>query len=674
MNNKIHSSKKETIRKLLVGSFSVFMILTLIAPAWAVVFTNAGTITINDATAIGTGNPYPSNITVAGMTGNITNVTLRLGNINHTFPDDLDVMLVAPNGSNLLVMSDVGGSDDAYFRNLTIDDAAATLMTDAAGFASGSYQPTNIGAGDTFPAPAPTPGANTTLAAAFNGIAANGVWSLYVVDDLGVDTGTIGDGWSLTVTTAGSLATTFTNGTPISGGDGARGRATPYSSVITTSGLTGAITDVKVTLTNVNHLNPDDLDILLIAPSGKRILLLSDAGGTTDVVNATITFDDAAAATVPDAGPLVAGTFKPTDFGTGDTMPDFPGPYPNSATAGTTTLASVFDGTEPNGAWQLVVVDDATTSDGSIMGGWSIDVTAGGTYGAKRFTSSDFDGDGKTDTSVYRPSDRMWYLRDSTAYNNRYQNFGAANDLPIPGDYDGDRKTDIAVFRPGSGQWFILRSGTGTLESIQFGASTDQLVPADYDGDGRTDAAVWRPATGVWYIRQSNGGGATTLRSVQWGATGDVPVRGNFEGTNGADFTVFRPGTGVWYIRNNAETSARAVQFGASGDILTPGDYDGDGKTDIALWRPSEGNWYNIRSSNSVFTGQHWGSTGDVPTPGDYDGDSITDIAIWRPSFGGWYILNSGTPATGASVSSLRADSWGGSNDYPLPATYNSGP
>jgi len=675
MKNTKHSSPNETVKRLLVSSFSVFLILTLVAPAWAVVFTNPATINLPDAIVQGVANPYPSNITVAGLTGNITNVTVRLENLNHTFPDDIDVLLVAPGGNNIVLMSDVGGAADVNFGNITFDDAAAAAIPDAGPLGSGTFQTSRDASVDIFPAPAPAPGTNTTLAAAFNGIAANGVWSLYVVDDAGGDQGTFGNGWSLTITTAGSAATTFRNNNPIFINDSSRGKAAPYPSTITASGLTGAVTDVNVTLTGVNHLNPDDLDIMLIGPTGKRLLILSDAGGTGDVANVNLTFDDQAAAAIPTAGPIVAGTFRPSTFDIGDTIPDQIAPHPQAASGGgTATLASVFNGTDGNGVWQLLVVDDAAANSAgsNIMGGWSIDITAGGTFGAKRFTSSDFEGDGKTDNSVFRPSNRFWYLRDSTALNNRFVNFGAASDVPIPGDYDGDRRHDLAVFRPASGQWFIFRSGTSTLETVQFGLNTDRLVPADYDGDGRYDVAVWRPSNGAWYVRQSNNG-SPTLRTVVWGANGDIPVRGHFEGTNGADFTVFRPSTGVWYIRNNADTSARAVTFGTSGDQPVPGDYDADSRTDIAVWRPSDGSWNIIRSSDSTFTGRIFGAMGDVPAPGDYDGDSATDITIWRPATGSWYIINSGTFATGASTAALRIDNWGITGDTALPTTYLTG-
>jgi subtilisin-like proprotein convertase family protein len=642
------------------------MVLSLSVPAWAVVFTNPASITINDATAIGTASSYPATINVSGLTGTVTNVTLTLNNMNHTFPDDLDIMLAGPTAANLIVVSDNGGSDDMSNTTITIDDAAAAVLPDAVRYNSGSFKPSNIGAGDTWTAPAPAPSVNTTMAATFNGTDPNGAWNLWVADDLGVDMGVIGNGWSLTITTSGSPATTFSSTAPIHGGDGARGRASAYASTIVASGLTGAITDVNVTLTNINHLNPDDLDILLVGPTGKSILLTSDAGGTADVVSVNLTFDDAGALVIPDAGPMVTNTVKPTNFGTGDTMPDIPAPYPNSSTAGSATLASVFNGTEPNGTWKLYICDDATTSAGTVAGGWSIDITAGGTYGAKRFTAGDFDGDGKTDAAVWRESTRQWFWRDSASYANRgFATFGSAGDIPVPGDYDGDGKTDIAVWRPSNGVWYVVESSTATLTQAVFGLSSDTPVAADYDGDGKFDKAVFRGgANATWYVLQS---ASNTVRSVAWGTTGDAPVRGHFEGTNGADFAVFRASNNVWYILNNAASSFRAAEFGTAGDVNAQADYDGDGKTDIAMWRASSGDFFILNSATSSFSGVHWGATGDTPTPGDYDGDSRADVAVFRTDSGGWYILNSGTPAGAAAV---RQDVWGQTGDKAVPRLY----
>lgn len=654
--------KSKTKNTLLFRLLCLTLILALTTPVFATVFTNPASITVNDATAIGTASAYPSAIAVSGMIGTVTNVTITLANITGTFPDDLDLLLVAPGGNNLIVMSDVGGSDDIYNTSLTLDDAAAASLPDATRLSTGTFKPTNIGAGDTWPAPAPAASANTTFAASFNGIDPNGTWNLFAGDDLGVDMATMGNGWSITVTTSGTTATTFSNATPLHLGDGARGRATPYASTIVSSGLTGAITDVNVTLTNVSHLNPDDMDIVLVGPSGKRILLLSDAGGTTDVVSQNITFDDAGAATIPDAGPMVSGTFKPTNFGTGDTIPDLTGPYPNSATAGSATLASVFNGTLANGTWSLYIVDDATTSAGTIAGGWSVDITAGGTFGSKRFTSSDFSGDGRTDVGVFRPSDGNWWIRSSDAYQNSVTKWGTSGDIGVPSDYDGDGKTDVAIFRPSTGQWIILNSGTSTATFTPWGTNGDTPVPEDYDGDGKFDVGIWR--AGVFWVRQSSNG---ATRTGGWGSPGDLPVRGHFFGTNLADLAIFRPSTGEWWLRDSNTGTVRVQQFGLGTDELVPADYDGDGLTDIAVWRATNGTYFIFNSASATITTQILGANGDTPVPGDYDGDSKADFAVWRGSEGGWYIYNSGTPIGAAA---LRQDSWGIPTDIPTMSMY----
>ncbi|HEY0407348.1 MAG TPA: VCBS repeat-containing protein [Pyrinomonadaceae bacterium] len=652
-------------RRTLVGSLVLLLSLTLTVPAWAVVFPNANPITINDAATVGMANPYPSNINVSGLTGTISNITVTLNNLNHTFPDDLDIMLVGPTGANLLVMSDAGGSVDVSNTTLTFDDAAAASITDGGPLGSGTFKPSQFVAGDTFPAPAPAPSANTTLAASFGGTDPNGLWSLYIVDDTGVDQGVLGNGWSLSIATSTNpFPQSFSNATSIFIND-RFGAATPYPSTINVSGLTGATTDVNVTLTNVNHLNPDDLDILLVSPSGKSIMLMSDAGGTTDLVGVNITLDDSAATQLPDSTVIASGSFRPANFGSGDNISDVLPFYANAGSAGPTTLASAFNGTDPNGTWKLYVIDDATASTGNINGGWSLDITAGGSFGAKRFTSGDFDGDGRTDTSVFRASDHNWYIRNSANYANRVQlDWGNTDlgDITVPGDYDGDKKTDVAVFRPSEGNWYIINSSTGTPSIKNWGGTGDTPVPEDYDGDGKTDVAVWRASDGNWYVLRSSTG---TGRVVGWGAAGDVPVRGHFEGTDGADFTVFRPSDSNWYILNNAGTSMRVVNWGNNTDKLVPGDYDADGKTDVAVWRPSNGVWYVIQSSTGTVLQRSWGVSTDVPVPGDYDGDARTDFAVFRAGDGNWYILNSGT-----TPNALRIDFLGQGGDVAIPSTY----
>jgi len=166
-------------------------------------FSNPTAITIP---ATGTGaatgapaTPYPSNINVAGVVGTVSKVTVQLFNYNHTFPSDVDVLLVGPGGQKMLLMSDVGGGTDAVNVNLTFDDAATDI---GATVVSGTFRPTNIGGGDLFPAPAPAgPYPDPQQLSVFNGVNPNGTWSLFVVDDAGVDAGNINGGWRLNITT-----------------------------------------------------------------------------------------------------------------------------------------------------------------------------------------------------------------------------------------------------------------------------------------------------------------------------------------------------------------------------------------------------------------------------------------------------------------------------------------
>ncbi|HUS15488.1 MAG TPA: S-layer homology domain-containing protein, partial [Chloroflexia bacterium] len=166
------------------------------------VFSNPAAITINDA---GPASPYPSNITVGGA-GTIASISVSINGISHTWPDDVDMLLVGPNGGKVLLMSDAGGSNDIGSLNLTFQDGAPAIP-DSAQITSGTYGPADYEAGDVFPAPAPAGPYGTSLNTAFVGSNANGTWSLYIVDDAGADVGNISGGWSLTIGLTGGCAT-----------------------------------------------------------------------------------------------------------------------------------------------------------------------------------------------------------------------------------------------------------------------------------------------------------------------------------------------------------------------------------------------------------------------------------------------------------------------------------
>jgi hypothetical protein len=253
----------------------------------------------------------------------------------------------------------------------------------------------------------------------------------------------------------------------------------------------------------------------------------------------------------------------------------------------------------------------------------------------------DFDGDGKTDLSVFRPTDNGgeadFYVQQSA--NNSFTGaaWGSTGDLAANADYDGDGKTDYAVFRPSANTWFVLQSGNGTFRTQNFGLASDRRAPADFDGDGKADVAVFRPADGTWYISQSTNG---QMRATQFGTAEDLPVPADFDADGKADVAVFRPSSGTWFYLQSSDGGFRAVQFGTNGDKPVVGDYDGDNKADFVVFRPSNRTWYLLRSSQG-FTAVQFGASDDRPLQADFDGDGKRDVAVFRPSTGNWFYLRS---------------------------------
>lgn len=154
----------------------------------------------------------------------------------------------------------------------------------------------------------------------------------------------------------------------------------------------------------------------------------------------------------------------------------------------------------------------ASSRDGSS------DIYVATRVSVNRSAAADFDGDGRSDVSVFRPSDGTWHMLQSGTSTYSVVQFGANGDKVVSGDYDGDGRADAAVFRPSSGNWYVLRSSDGGWSVTNWGITTDKPVPGDYDGDGRTDMAVYR--NGTWYIKRSSGG----IDYQQFGLSSDIPV------------------------------------------------------------------------------------------------------------------------------------------------------
>src|SRR5258706_183443 len=136
------------------------------------------------------------------------------------------------------------------------------------------------------------------------------------------------------------------------------------------SGITGPVLKISVTFSNLSHTQPDDLDILLVSPNGRAVMLMSDAGGINALNSLTLTIDDSASQSFPDSGQIFSGSYKPSDYQPTDILPP---PAPDRPYG---TNLSAFYPEPVNGVWQLFVDDDTPSFSGSMAGGWTLNITS----------------------------------------------------------------------------------------------------------------------------------------------------------------------------------------------------------------------------------------------------------------------------------------------------------
>jgi hypothetical protein len=299
--------------------------------------------------------------------------------------------------------------------------------------------------------------------------------------------------------------------------------------------------------------------------------------------------------------------------------------------------------------------DDNTAGVGPNPG-WYIDniqILGQGScsFSISHLSRADFDGDGRTDLSVFRPSDNNWYVRKSNGGVDVI-GWGLTGDRIVPGRYDNDVKTDFAVFVPSENRWYVLGTNGFSVTTYDWGLAGDIPVQGDYDNDGKTDPAVFRPSENKWYIRKSSGG----VQVSDWGLNGDIPISGDFNGDGATDLTIYR--NGDWWVSLSG-AGIFVQSWGLPGDKPVPADYDGDDKDDLAVFRPSDNRWYILRSSGGVNV-IGWGLAGDVPAPGDFDGDGRDDPAVYRN--GTWYLFQ--------STNGINISDWGLAGDQPILTGY----
>ena len=533
-------------------------------------FVDSSTIAIPD---LGKATPYPVQMNITDAPGTITNVILTISKFSHQNIHDVNMLLVGPTGQGVIIFSHISGPRSVSNVTVYLTDRSAFPLPQNFDLWSEPLRPTAYSPVPSFPTPAPAGPYGPVALSTFNGLPANGTWSLYITDDTSTNHGSITGGWSLMIATTTNLAPTisdipnqsvFPGGstpslpfsiddadtpienltlstsssdaslvppeniliegtgaahtirvTPAGGQTGSAtvtvtvsdglnsasdsfvltvgstnsapnigqisnrttlvdtpvgpfsifvsdpetpvgslsitgtssnprlvpnaniicfnagvqtvtlipirgqmgtatitifasdgiaspsksfvltvnppgfgtdvfenasfitiedaGTAALYPSSIEIVGVPGAIKQLAVTLRGLSHTLPDDLDILLVGPSGEGVVLFSDAGGITPVNDLNLTLSDRAEFALPDEFRLLPGTYRPADFFGSDGPAAFPLPAPAGPYAA--TLASGFSGESPNGIWSLYIMDDTAGNSGALVGGWSLEIT-----------------------------------------------------------------------------------------------------------------------------------------------------------------------------------------------------------------------------------------------------------------------------------------------------------
>jgi hypothetical protein len=229
---------------------------------------------------------------------------------------------------------------------------------------------------------------------------------------------------------------------------------------------------------------------------------------------------------------------------------------------------------------------------------------------------ANFDGSYRTDLVMWNTTSGDWISKDANWHSGSQAtktfNWGSSSlgDVPAPGDYDGDGRTDYSVYRNGEGNWYIYQSANSSWLVFRFGLAGDIPVPSDYDGGGKTDIAVFRPSDGNWHIWFTE---TQQYSAVHFGTNGDKPVAQDYDGDGKTDLAVYRPSEGNWYYLKSSDGNYAAIHWGISTDKPVPADYDGDGKADLTVFR--DGIWYVLRSYNNLPGYFALETSGEVPMP-----------------------------------------------------------